>query len=579
MQRRYEGRCRPTGRPCGWPTRWILLSTTGSPVAVEGRPTLRSTGIEQWDGAVVTMRGEVPQAVEEASGTTAGGCWRWIETILDRPGITWIMSARALRDWTLIGLWDRLETGMCRLGSSREAAVQSPHERGLGRTDGMLISADPPTVAALRIGPNERRAVWVCAANYGWQFPSTPGGNYDVTARLVGAIATTSPLLAAYGLGGWGVTPGAMAYRSWRSKHLMETLYVHKDRIATQLERDAGCGGRIYVRDRGCAVADCYAADCRSMYPFLCAHAEYPIGLARVHADRSDASRAVRERPLHCCARVCVRTDLARYPRRIGARTEYPVGSFSTVLAGPELECAIKEGEITDVQEVAEYRLGSPVSGYARAAYAMREAAEQRGASYAAALAKRLAVALPGKLFQRETRWEECIGDYNDPHWGEWYALGADGTEMLYRARAGVVSRRRHVGLAACAIPQIPVWIWSLGRVWLWERMVSAGLGDVLYTDTDGLIVTARGYGRLTDAGRIRANEWGQLRYAGGPQIAEIRGPKSLTFGNKIIQSGAPREQRGTPAAEAGYWYRRPVVSDDGECPSSEWIEELRSAK
>jgi hypothetical protein len=268
-----------------------------------------------------------------------------------------------------------------------------------------------------------------------------------------------------------------------------------------------------------------------------------------------------------------------RYPRRRNGQTDYPVGTFQTVLAGPELEEAVKENAILEVGEANEYDLSSPLAAFALATYEMRCEAESRGDATSAALGKALGVALVGKLSQREVKWEEVIPDYNDPFWGEWYGPTADGGITTYRSVAGIVSRKVDVGLAAHAVPQIPIWVWSHGRNWLWQRMQVAGLASVLYADTDGLIVTSAGYARLRDAGCIRDSEWGELRHVSGPETCEVLGPKAVRIGDRIVQAGAPVDQRGESADTSGYWFRRPFHATERGWIDGAWMEEFRTSR
>ena len=206
----------------------------------------------------------------------------------------------------------------------------------------------------------------------------------------------------------------------------------------------------------------------------------------------------------------------------------------------------------------------------------MRCAAESQGSLEGAALAKGLAVSALGKLAQREQTWEEVTPDYNDPLWGEWWGPSRDGSITRYRALAGTTSRLVHTGLHSGAVPQIPIWIWSAGRCWLWRRIRACGLSSVLYADTDGLVVTGEGYARLCSAGLIRDNEWGELRTVAGPVDCEVMGPKCVRIGNRLVQAGAPTAQRSAERPSDGYWFRQPLMEDGDGWREGEWVEEKR---
>lgn len=191
-------------------------------------------------------------------------------------------------------------------------------------------------------------------------------------------------------------------------------------------------------------------------------------------------------------------------------------------------------------------------------------------------MAKALAVALIGKLHAYDEQWEELLPDYNDPICGSFFAADEKGRLVEHQACAGLVSRRRRNGLAATAMPAIAAWIWSMGRVWLLDRMLVAGMDQVIYADTDGLVVTERGYERLGAAGMIRQGEWGQLRLLAGPVEVEVLGPKMLRIGDELIAAGQPKAQRGRDFAAEGFWFRRPFHGAEGAYQNGVFEEEYR---
>lgn len=489
---------------------------------------------------------------------------------------SWCLSSRALYDWTLLGLWERMELGEVLIAPPRRQRRGHPWERGQGRETGLLLAGDPPCVAQLLVGPERRKLMWVCARNYGWRAgdPSTEGA--EIVRRLVAAVTSASLSLAHHRLGGWCSTVGAMAFRAWRSQHLKGSIYVANDSISARFADAAGSGGRVQAVRGGSRHAGCYAVDARSLYPALCATGRVPVRLCATHLRAGPAQAHVHSDPGACVAVVRVRTREPIYPRRERGRSDYPVGDYVTTLAGPELEMAVKSGHIREVMEAQVYECEPVLESFARATYAMRAGAEKAGEATTATLAKALGVSLVGKLSQRVQSWEECTPDYADPWWGEWWGADAGGKIVRYRSLAGNVSRQLDAGLAPLACPMMASWIWSAGRVWLWERMACAGQSEVLYCDTDGMIVTGKGYRRLEKKGYIRDNEWGELRKLIGPAPCEVHGPKCVKIGDKTIMAGAPTEQRQAFAETPGYWFRRPFKSDPESWLDGQWVEEWR---
>lgn len=577
--KRYEGLLRPQAQPAPWPARWCVVDTVGRPIPVVDRAGIRRTGLESWHLLVMTMRGSEVVCQEESSGESADVLWQSLAEVATRQGLTWAVSPRALYSWTLLGFWERLLLGHIGLVSDRPIKRRPKPDRGLGRPPGLLMASDPPSAAGLWVGSELSRLTWVCASNYGWKGAFLEHAGIQACRLLAQTLAECSALLARYQLGAWGVTLGSMALRAWRSQHMKGCLYVSNDERARLLAGQAIAGGIVQSAAGVIRTSAGYWLDGKGLYAAIGGAADLPGGLRYASGPDCEAADSGREALRGQLRRVRLRAGGGRFPCRQGGKTEWPDGPCETVLAGPELIAAQERGLIESYGEYCAFNLSAILGGFCNACMAMRDDADGRNLPRCSTLAKALAVALIGKLHAYDECWEECTPDYNDPISGSW--LGPDGRGGLteWTALGGQVSRRLRTGLAWHAVPEIPLWIWSLGRCWLWERIDCAGREEVLYADTDGLICTERGYDRLGAAGFIRSNEWGQLRLVRGPVDVEILGPKQLRIGDELIQAGAPRDQRGHDFAAEGYWFRRPVSAQGGAQDSPYFEEEYRERR
>lgn len=574
--KRYEGLLRPLSRPAPWPSRWVCVVTEGRPIPVTDRERIRQSGLSAWRACVVEMRGASPQCREYLSGNTAAGLWSAIAGTAGRSGPTWVISPRALYDWTLLGLWERLLLHDIAIDPSGPCRRRPKPDRGLCREPGMLLVGDPPSAAALLIGTEGRRITWTCARNFGWEIALAPDDPAEQLRLLVETITAATAALDRHNLGGWCPTVGAMAMRAWRSQHMGECLYVDERKEATELIREGSVGGRVQCGDGRRKADRAWHIDARGGYAHIGFVSDLPSGRRRYCHRYGAPPAALGERAKGCIARVHLRAGRQRYPQRTSAEVVYPSGPCETVLCGPELEDAIKLGLVSQIGEYCEYRMGSPLRSFQLACYQMRCEAESGGAPAVAAMAKALAVSLIGKLHSYSELWEECTPDYNDPICGTWMGPDGRGGTTEYRAVAGSVARKRRSGLSATAIPAVPLWVWSYGRLRLLDALDTAGHSETIYAHTDGLVVTEKGWDRLNAAGMIRDNEWGQLRYVAGPVECEVIGPYCVRIGDELIQPGAPRAQRGSDYAEKGYWYRAPFACGEGAYSESVWEERQR---
>lgn len=573
---RYEGLLRPHSRSAPYPTRWVFVSCTGRPLPVDGRVSLRRTGLQQWDALILSCGSQLPIRQEEVAGQTPGGLWTLLADLSSRSGLTWVMSPRALFDWTLAGLWERLLLGTISVHNRSPRRAGIAPDRGMGRAPGFLSAADPPSAAVLLLSAAARPLTWVCAGNYGWRDACLNRSGPAACQQLAKAVVEASDALKRHRLGGWCMTLGSMAMRAWRSNHMTECLYVDKDERVAELLRSANVGARLFAASSNAVRYPCFWADARGHYCHIGATDLVPTGLRCCGDDFPLQTVRSCARASQLVARVRLREAGGRFPVRRDQDVIYPSGRYKTVLCGPELTAAIKGGYVDEAFEWSEFNIGRPLASFERACWDMRTEAEGGAEPHTATLAKALAVSLIGKLHAYDQVWEEVEPDYNDPICGSWQGPDGQGDLTEYRALGGQVSRLRRAGLAATAVPAIPLWIWSYSRNWIWERMSCAGLTEVLYVDTDGLVVTALGWDRLIKAGYIHDNRWGELRYLAGPVEVDIRGPKMVRIGDELICAGRPKDQRQSQFIEEGYWFRAPLEGGAGQWAEGVWEEVYR---
>lgn len=571
--RRVESLLAPLARGCGWPARWIAVATAGSCSSPGERQHLRITGLERWCAVVTTMSGPRVKAQWRTAGAAAAGLWSLLSEQAALPGPTWVISPRALRAWALLGFWEQLMTGALAIGCRRRGTRRPDGDGGLGVETGLLMADDPPTAASITWPRGGSSAMWVCGGNYGWRGVDWGESAEEMAGELADAISRTSLALAGAGLGGWGVTAGAMAARTWRGRYQKEPLYVHCHSDALALGREASFGGRLWVCPERRPMDGCYWVDGRALYPTLCQTTEQPLALLSVGGECSTAAMPTEAAHGAVLARVDLRATGGRFPARHKGATVYPQGPCQTTLCGAELVAALESGAVERCRGWAVYRLGQPLAAFAAACQSMRAAAAAAGDAVVGTLAKRLAVSAIGKMAGRAETWEQCAADYNDPLAGKWIAADGRGGLTIWRALGGTVSRRIRGGLSATAVPEVALWLWAAGRNWLWHRMVAAGLSNVLYADTDGMIVRSEGWERLCSAGLIADDAWGELRWLDGPARAEIAGPKMVRMGGRVVLAGVPNERASVHMDRSGFWFREGLGQTNERTGAGEWCE------
>lgn len=559
--------------------------------------------------------GRLPREWAQGGDTPASlfDTWRWATR---QSGLTWVVSWQAARLWGAAGLWELLETRKVLLDGrsiSSPASHCAPHLR-VQPLQGVLQPGDRLGAAPGR-GLSRLRAAGPCASGdqrsprgtnscqRGWialddpptcltvSLPGRPGRLMLLDARNWGLLGypDTAPLQERvdwlYGVvgrmvdflqrEGWGqlkATSGSQALFTFRRAFLTHAVYCHDDPVASCLEAAAYVGGRCEAARLGHVAGPIYHFDVRSLYPHVCLQS-LPSLLLEVGSGRLPD---LRSHSPGCesgvIAQVAIETGEAAYPRKARSQTTYPVGRYRTVLAGPELDDALRLGRVASVGLWARYALTPVFAAYARAMYTAIARARSAGDVPLLAWLKRLAVSLPGKMGQRGFEWQHDPRVHAMHPWHLWAHRSIDGGVERRRALAGYVQCERrpswaHAGVlpelvqagitdttcpgwAYDASAAIAVWVCSEGRRRLLEYIRVAGWEEVYYYDTDSLFCSQCGADRLHAAGLVDESAWGALRTLGCYPHMVIHGQKQYDAGDRSVCAGRSQASgAGSPAS------------------------------
>lgn len=304
---------------------------------------------------------------------------------------------------------------------------------------------------------------WVSAANYwpgGADIPRVADG--DVGARVAGAVRGDDPadrapagqalaLLARFrGLCGWwsrvarcrlGRSAGALAWGVLRSHLPGRALCTHADADAHRLERAAAHGGRASVWYRGLVTDDVRGqhgpddpavrpgtprvrgplahVDVTSMYPALMRDELFPVKIDKWGGAMSPRDLIDCARGHGVIARVRIETDRAEYPYPTDRGVRYPLGRFTTTLAGPDIAALADHGTVVKVYDSVTYKLGRPFVGAVDALMGERQRAADAGDRDLSALSKLVSVTLAGRCAQRAGKWVRRPKMDEPGRWGE----------------------------------------------------------------------------------------------------------------------------------------------------------------
>jgi hypothetical protein len=168
----------------------------------------------------------------------------------------------------------------------------------------------------------------------------------------------------------------------------------------------------------------------------------------------------------------------------------------------------------------------------------VRYSEKRAGNNYEAKLAKLAINSIYGKCAQRFGRAlrEEALEDerdgiesfYHVQSKRSWQVAVFCGTKICTPADGGGDS----------SVPSLSAWITSWGRVELWRVCSQAGWENVLYNDTDSLIVNQAGFERLED--QVQDDVPGKLALKDRADSVLINGRKQYVIGDHHVDGGVP---------------------------------------
>lgn len=503
------------------------------------------------------MRGEKGSYGHSVSrqGTDAAGFWVQVSAQLARGGTVYCMWERIGVDGTLLGLWERLESGALLLCAADRRGTPLRPGRQRGAAEALCVIEDPPVIIDIRVPGKPGRMRILSMDNYGWTAPAGNAGCVDRAYEGCLFIRKICNLLATEKLGGLQCTTAGQSWHSWRYAHLDTLVHCHANTAALNLEKDAYYGGRCEAYTLGRLPSRVYHLDCSAMYTALCARRDLPCVLVGTGqcAEVCSISETIAERCAIVEARVT--TDEPAYPVRTGKDqlTVWPVGTFNTWLCGPEFVDAWVRNRVVKVHRYALYECRPILQSYAR--HILRLRGQYASDTSVLQYIKALGVCAVGQLGRRSRTWEDATTLVFHAPWAQWYTYRDGQQAIRWRSIAGHTQLESSGEWHPDSIPGAAAWVTSLGRMQLLRWIRIAGWENVYYVDTDGLMVNENGYQSLRSAGAIRSSAPGYLRLKWESSNVTIYGIKHYVHDGHVVCAGvsphsAQERVEGDPQAE-----------------------------
>lgn len=427
------------------------------------------------------------------------------------------------------------------LENERVALPSSQREDGTRKRKGKLTVS--PNCIEVDVVCGKNRIKLLDFDNYGI-LPGDFGLRFD-SMTFMDVRQVMQGFLVGMGQVGLPVTRTTAAQLGWshfRSTCAPDVMSVNLDDEARALERKAYFGGRCEAYQLGDIEGITYSLDVKSCYANIAATCPVPVHLdkefrAGLPVEQIDSTDGVQ-----WIADVIVETDQADYPMQWEGGPIYPTGTFRTALCWPELKHALDHNRVRRVIRAARYYAEPAMQAYAKWFQEAKAMLPTTGCEQFQGALKAVFNASLGYMARRKYEWQPWSTDL-----GRKWCIGV--TEAPDHS-APVVSCQildgnpewlRVGGEPREAMPVVHATITSWARLKLLEIFGWAGRDNILYCDTDGILVTHRGLCNLMDSPGLIGEQPGQLTERFPAGTARIQGQKSYRVGGNFVQSGVVR--------------------------------------
>lgn len=500
---------------------------------------------------------------------------------------------------SLLGVWEGLESGTWTYRDDESDKLALDLGCPKSRHEGIAILSNPPSVLKIRHKPTGRWVTWIDLGNYGFDSRSgllgtvdnrcTPDcasdceehglimDEYDEFLSIQSQVTSLLSICSELGNFEPPWTIGSLAWGIYTSGRVTEELSITTSEQERSFQREAIFGGRCEAFYTGFAetqdfraaggqvdcspdsprmlTSDLNYVDINSCYGSIMADGSLPIGLDTSKDAWAGFSRDNCDDAVQWLAKVEVITDEPAFPVRLEQGTVYPTGRYITTLCGPELVEGIRLGYVRSVIDSRRFVMGKPFARVSELLMKRRSKAKEHGENQLSSLLKMALNSFAGLWGRKSNRWQPVKNEHCPHAWGEWLHHNfTSNTLTRRRAIAGALEELSITDTHKDSFPAVLGWIQSYARLKLLNLIRLSGWDNVLYCDTDGLIVTQEGLLRLCSDASLWSQSPGGLSVRESYKWVDVYGPKRYITDLGYSVSGVP--QWGTTRDKSGWNWR-----------------------
>jgi hypothetical protein len=337
-------------------------------------------------------------------------------------------------------------------------------------------------------------------------------------------------------LGNFQPTIASQAMNAFRHKFMTHKILIHDDEDALKLERESYHGGRTECFFIGHDVGIFYQLDINSQYPFVMHECDYPRWY--LWRELNPVLGHLEKWMVNFCvtADCTVRLDEPAIGVLYHNKLVFPTGKVRSSFSTPELIYLMDKRAIEQCHSVNVYEKDKIFAGYVAAMYELRQKYKREHNDSFGLMTKYILNTLYGKFGQSGFVYD-TIDHVDSDEVKVWEVWNVQEQHLQkYRQFGGVVQVMKREGEAFNSFPAISAHVTAYARMYLWKLILSAGRNNVLYVDTDSLIVNQAGYDNL--AAVIHPTALGMLKVERIIHDLTINTCKDYRFDNIVKTKG-----------------------------------------
>jgi hypothetical protein len=444
-----------------------------------------------WVASVVVRRHKTPARVgaTTGTGTTGAELAAWLGAECARHDTVWLFAHNLGFDLTTTRLVTHLVAAGWSLSSivlaGKSAVVRMAHgSRRLCMVDSWSWLQAPLAEIGRAVEVEKPPLPDFSDDDAAWLHRCT--GDVEVLGK---AILTLLDWWEECDLGHFGVTGASTGWSTLRRRLRPYTLMADPTPQVRRLERRAIFGGRRDICRWGDQEAGPWVQlDFENAYASVARSVALPTIPQGWDDTVTTAQLADPPEAVGWLAEVTVRAERPSWPARWGPDVVLPVGTFRTVLAGPELAVAARDGAVLDVHRALRYRTTTALSDWAQWVIGVARGEGRDDPPVARMAAKGWSRSALGKtagrisvVHDRGPAWSP--GWAAAPGWD--HAAGAPAMLLTVAGRRLWTVREQE---GATAVPAVFAWVESAVRWRLRAVLDALGEGTWVQADTDGCI-------------------------------------------------------------------------------------------